>query len=130
MEHLHCDRRQTCDCLQAVTKECSGEAPPHSLTGTREILSRVIAAWLKAHGHPLKCVAGRLGVAEATICQWARGKRFPSPDNLDDFARCVGVPTLCLLCPHLVRAYEDAALARERPGARRAGPPTPPAAGR
>lgn len=115
MEHLQCDRRQTCDCRQAVAKGCSNETPPHALTGTRETLARVITAWLKAHGHPLKCVARRLGVAESTICQWARGKRFPGPDNLDDLARCAGVPTLCLLCPRLMRAYESAALAQRNP---------------
>jgi transcriptional regulator with XRE-family HTH domain len=70
---------------------------------------------MKAHGHPLKCVARRLGVAESTICQWARGKRFPSPENLDDLARCAGVPTLCLLCPHLMRTYESAALTHGKP---------------
>jgi transcriptional regulator with XRE-family HTH domain len=91
----------------------------------RTLLARLISAWIKAHGHPLKCVAGRIGVAESTICQWARGKRFPSPDNLDDLARCAGVPTICLLCPCLVQAYEQVALARERSGTLHAGSNTP-----
>jgi len=81
--------------------------------GTRETLARLVSAWLKSHGHPLKRVAAHLGVAESTISQWAGGKRFPSPDNLDDLARCAGVPTVCLLCPRLARAYETAALARK-----------------
>ncbi len=129
MERFQCDRRQTCDCRQAVVNACADQARIRAKVGTRATLAQTVSAWMKAHGHPLKCVAGRLGVAESTICQWARGKRFPSPENLDDLARCAGVPTLCLFCPHLVRTYEAAASAHEQPDPCRTASENP-AAGR
>ncbi len=129
MDRFQCDWRQTCDCRQAIVKACTNKAPARPGGDTRATLARVVSAWMKAHGHPLKCVAGRLGVAESTICQWAHGKRFPSPENLDDLARCAGVPTLCLFCPHLVRIYEAVAQTHQRHDPCRTAPANP-AAGR
>ena len=67
----------------------------------RELLARLLRAWLRAHRDPLKVVAGQLGVAVSTVSQWAHGRRFPRPEELDRLALQFGVSPGCLLCPHL-----------------------------
>lgn len=66
-----------------------------------------MAAWLKSHRQPLKVVAKQLDVGESTLSQWAHGRRFPKPEELDALAQCANVATGCLFCPALVKAYEE-----------------------
>ena len=117
MRRIKCTSNNSCLCRRVQPGVCpvsNAEAipeTPRSHASCRAIVKRVVTAWLRAHGHPLKTVAARLGVAESTVSQWANGQRFPRPDEMDALADCAGVAPVCLFCPDLADAYE--ARARE-----------------
>ena len=112
MRSVQCKSSSSCLCRRVRSASQSSRAkavvPETALThgSCRAIVQRVIAAWLRVHGQPLKRVAARLGVAESTVSQWAKGRRFPRPAELDALAEYAGVATVCLFCPILAETYE------------------------
>ena len=64
----------------------------------RETLSRNLRDWMADSRMLLKDVSGRLNVGTSTVSQWANGRRFPRPEDIDRIARMMKTTPGCLLC--------------------------------
>lgn len=115
MPRIECMNRSQCACVNSGTGGGAEEVPPvpHRTTrGVGQTLARVLSVWLLADGEPLKALASDLGVGKSTVSQWANGRRFPRPEELDGLARHLNVPVACMFCETLANSYERGADAR------------------